>query len=67
MTNITSFRVSQPRYFVRFSEDSAVNEGSDGNFAAVLEFDIELTPQTSDLSWIDKALEDIRTCLVRGL
>ena len=60
MTNITSFKVSPKAYFV-----SCNHENSQGASDAKLMFDINFIPQTAgDDSWVDKALTDMRACLL---
>ena len=59
MTNITSFKVSPKAYFVR------CNQGNNqGICDAKLSFDIDFIPQTGDDSWVEKALADMRSCLM---
>ena len=53
------FKVSSTGYFVY------CNGKTDRQaFDAKLEFDIDLIPYTGDDSWVEKALSDIKTCLV---
>ena len=62
MTNITSFKVSSVRYFVRCNR-----ENDPEVFDAKLVFDIDFIPQTGDDAWVEKAFADIRSCLLANV
>lgn len=55
------FQVSSTGYFVYCN-----GKTDRAAFDAKLEFDIDLIPYTGDDSWIEKTLENIKTCLMSG-
>ncbi len=55
------FQVSKTGYFVYCN-----GKTDRAAFDAKLEFDIDLIPYTGDDAWIDKALMDIKACLISG-